>query len=126
MHFLKQPNLILLIEDDFTFGQCIQTCLTAQNFTVKWAQTFEEGLELISKYLQHETYAVIIDGNLGRCSSIPLVHQISSIPFAGRIIAISGQHEMNNTLMKEGCTDVLRKPFPIQKLLKILNPQQTA
>ena len=118
---LSRHPTILLIEDDPLLGAAIQTKLQRLNFLVRWAKTFEEGTEIISKHLS-ESYAVIIDGRLSEnVLSLPLVQQIVSADFKGLIIAISGESELNKRMAEEYLSiKTLRKPFTGDQLIEAL------
>lgn len=120
MSLSKHPTIIL-IEDDVFVGRIIQIKLEQLNFVVRWAKTLDEGMKIISEHLK-ESYAVVIDGRLGKnVLSLPLVQQIVSANFKGLILAISGEPELNEKMAEECLSiKILSKPFSTEKLLEAL------
>ena len=115
---------ILLVEDNLNVGKTIKILLETMNFMVRWAKTFDQGVQLINEHLK-EAHAILIDGDLAGISGVDLIQHIKEIEFDGIIVAISGDGNLNEEIIKEGILHSLfiqrlDKPFRIGPLKTVL------
>lgn len=128
MNIHIQGRIVILIEDCLRVGEQVQRCLCRHGFEVRWARTFQTAREVLTKD-HSEAYAVIFDyqlddGNL----STPLVHELKSLSFKGKMIAMSDQ--FNHVLINAGCSyaiedKVLRVSEQILDILRHSEDEKT-
>jgi DNA-binding NtrC family response regulator len=118
-----KKSSILLVEDDPAMAKLVTTYLRRKGLDVAHASTAAEALELI----ETATYTVaLVDYNLpdGEAPQVvqailqhgaaPAVYVMTSDASCARVVAA----------MRAGSSDVISKPFPLERLDGLVQPQQ--
>ena len=108
-------KLILLVEDDKTIRKFISTALLTQDYDVKEAITWKEGISIAVSYSPD---VVLLDLGLEDMDGIEVIkaiRQFSNIP----IIVVSAREQDRDKVevFDAGADDYLTKPFSIVELL---------
>src|SRR5262249_12518545 len=107
---------ILVVEDEEKVASFIKKGLEQSAYTVDWASTGEDGLEMARA---HEYDAIVLDIMLPGIDGFDVVRQLrgrgSSVP----VLALTARASMEDrvTGLDSGCDDYLPKPFGFDELL---------
>lgn len=106
---------ILLIEDDRSVGEIVQTSLAARGYEVHRAATGRHGLEVASKI---EPDLIILDLGLPDIDGIAVCRRLRRW-FTNPIIVLSadGAEDRKVDALDEGADDYVTKPFSMPELL---------
>jgi len=107
---------ILLIEDESKVASFIRKGLTQSAYTVDWAPTGEEGLDLA---LSAEYHAIILDLMLPGKDGIQVVRELREIGCFVPVLALTARATLDDRVagLDSGCDDYLPKPFAFDELL---------
>lgn len=115
------PN-ILLIEDIADNASLVQRVLTAQGYTVFWAETAEAGLAQAN---QQTPDMVLLDLGLPDIDGQTLVGYLREIPGLDKtpIIAVTAWPEETARMMVTayGCNGYVSKPIDVRGFIQMVN-----
>ena len=106
---------ILLVEDDPTLGEGLQTSL-GRDYNVKWANTFAKA----SQYLKSETFDLLIaDLGLPDGHGLDLVKKLEGLSYKPPVLILSAQGDPETRLKgyEIGIQEFVPKPFHLKELL---------
>lgn len=114
---MKQTNdiTILVIEDDSTMREGLQTVLEKEGYKVSSAA---DGLEGVRLFHQSRPRLVITDLKLPGKSGMHLLHEFHEVDSSLPVILISayGTIDLAVSALKSGAKDFIAKPFSIDEL----------
>ncbi len=112
---MKQPNKILLVEDDFELSKMVVEFLEPYGFKVS---TESNGLVAASRILAEDPRAVILDVNLPGKDGFDVCRDVRG-KYRGAIIFLTARgDEIDEVVALEiGADDYLTKPFQMEELL---------
>jgi DNA-binding response OmpR family regulator len=107
---------ILVIEDEEKVGSFIKKGLEQSAYTVDWAPTGEEGLELARA---NEYHAVVLDLMLPGKDGLTVVREMRARGFSAPVLALTARDSLEDRVqgLDSGCDDYLPKPFAFDELL---------
>lgn len=109
---------ILMIEDIADNASLVNRVLTSQGYTVRWAQTAEQGLNLAE---QNTPDMILLDLGLPDIDGQTLVGYLREIPtlVSIPIIAVTAWPEETARLMVEayGCNGYISKPIDVRRFI---------
>ncbi|CAK0781048.1 hypothetical protein CCP3SC15_870003 [Gammaproteobacteria bacterium] len=103
-----EDRVILLIDDDFLFGQAVIEINHTLGYKTLQALTGSEGLKLAERYHPN---GILLDLGLPDMDGVQVLHQIKTRPelAATPVYVISGR-DRNAALMRQGIVGYLQKP----------------
>ena len=109
------PMKILIIEDEPSLQQSIQSYLAHQGFVCEAVSDFRQGLE---KVRQFPYDCVVVDIGLPYGSGLDIVKELKNIESPSGIIIISAKNALEDKLkgLELGSDDYLTKPFHLSEL----------
>lgn len=112
---MNLKSTVIVIEDEKSIGNFIETTLTAHNYKVFTAATGQEGLSLITSCFPD---IILLDLGLPDIDGIELIHQVRSwsmLPII--VISARTQEQEKVTALDSGADDYITKPFGTPELL---------
>lgn len=112
---MNLKSTVIVIEDEKSIGNFIETTLTAHNYKVFTATTGQEGLSLITSCFPD---IILLDLGLPDIDGIELIHQVRSwsmLPII--VISARTQEQEKVTALDSGADDYITKPFGTPELL---------
>lgn len=112
---MSLKSTVIVIEDEKSIGNFIETTLTAHNYKVFTATTGQEGLSLITSCFPD---IILLDLGLPDIDGIELIHQVRSwsmLPII--VISARTQEQEKVTALDSGADDYITKPFGTPELL---------
>lgn len=111
-----QGEQILIVEDDLTVQQTIQSLLEAHHYATLVASN---GHEAIALYQNHQAQLdlVILDITMPEMSGIELIQKLRELDATARIIAISGLPANRQPALSAGANAFLAKPYHLDTLM---------
>lgn len=109
--------IILIIEDDLTFGLMIQKWLNRKGFVANKASSLREARQQLEKMTPD---LILSDLRLPDGDGISLLSQLRDEGLSTPFIVMTSYAEVENAVlaMKAGATDYIAKPFPPDLLLE--------
>jgi DNA-binding response OmpR family regulator len=106
---------LLMVEDDQTIGQAIESNLRLHGYEVCWAST---GAEALAHSSQSEFDLVLLDLGLPDLDGVGLCRRLRALePQAVLVILTARQDEMDVVVgLEAGADDYLTKPVPLAEL----------
>jgi DNA-binding response OmpR family regulator len=113
---------ILLVEDEEKVASFIKKGLEQSAYTVDWAPTGNEGLDLAEANTYH---AILLDLMLPDRDGLQVVRELRLKGIATPVIALTARGSLEDrvTGLDSGCDDYLAKPFSFDELLARLRAQ---
>ena len=107
---------ILVVEDEDKVASFIQKGLEQSAYTVDWAPTGEEGLEMARA---HDYDAVVLDIMLPGIDGFQVVKDLRARGSSVPVLALTARSSMEDRVagLDSGCDDYLPKPFGFDELL---------
>lgn len=106
---------IIVIEDEKSICNFIETTLTAHNYKVITAATGQEGLSFITSCFPD---LILLDLGLPDIDGIEVIKQVRSWSMIPIIVISARTHEQEKVLaLDTGCDDYITKPFGTSELL---------
>lgn len=113
---------ILIIEDDYTIAENLQTLLKVKGFEVQFAPDGESGIEVARKF---KPDIILLDIMIPKVSGFDVCRILRSEPKTknAKIIMVTGLDRMGDVEKAFSCgaTDYLPKPFDSERLFKKLD-----
>lgn len=112
---MNLKSTVIVIEDEKSIGNFIETTLTAHNYKVFTATTGQKGLSLITSCFPD---IILLDLGLPDIDGIELIHQVRSwsmLPII--VISARTQEQEKVTALDSGADDYITKPFGTPELL---------
>jgi len=118
---VSMENLVrvMVIDDEPLMRVTIQDALAAEGYEVSIAETGKKGVNLIK---DHQADILITDLKLPDMDGIQVLKEAKSLNPTTQVILITAYGSVDSavTAMKEGASDYLTKPFPMDELLLII------
>ncbi len=116
---MKTERRVLIVDDDFDFGDSIADNLKSKGYFVRLARTIPQAEKIITQF---DFQITLVDIRLGRDSGISLIFKLSEKrPEILKIIMTAyADTEAAIEALKGGACDFLRKPFHPQELFQTL------
>jgi len=110
---------VMVIDDEPLMRVTIQDALAAEGYEVSIAETGKKGVNLIK---DHQADILITDLKLPDMDGIQVLKEAKSLNPTTQVILITAYGSVDSavTAMKEGASDYLTKPFPMDELLLII------
>jgi DNA-binding response OmpR family regulator len=107
---------ILVIEDEEKVASFIKKGLEQSAYTVDWAPTGEDGLELARV---NEYQAVVLDLMLPGKDGLTVVREMRARGLTSPVLALTARNTLEDRVagLDSGCDDYLPKPFAFDELL---------
>src|ERR1043165_7094777 len=107
---------VLIIEDEEKVASFIKKGLEQNAFTVDWAPTGEEGLEMARAA---EYHLILLDLMLPGIDGLQVVRSLREPGLAVPILALTARNTLEDRVagLDVGCDDYLPKPFAFDELL---------
>jgi DNA-binding response OmpR family regulator len=107
---------ILVVEDEEKVASFIKKGLEQSAYTVDWAPTGEEGLELARA---NEYHAIVLDIMLPGKDGLQIVRELRERGSATPVLALTARATLEDRIagLDSGCDDYLPKPFAFDELL---------
>ncbi|HKD74704.1 MAG TPA: response regulator transcription factor [Ktedonobacterales bacterium] len=106
---------VLVIDDEYEIGQVLQLGLARAHFTVHWAATGQEGMDLVTRW---HPDLILLDLTLPDIDGLTLCRQIrawTTVPIV--ILSVrSATHDIV-TALESGADDYVTKPFHMDELI---------
>jgi signal transduction histidine kinase len=109
-------ELILVVDDDETVQQTIQSLLETHHYTTQVARDGVEALERYQRF-QDRIRLVVLDINMPHMGGIELIQRLKSMNPAVHIIAISGLPTNQESSLKAGANVFLSKPYSLEAFI---------
>lgn len=108
---MKEVKHILMIdddEDDFFLVNTLLRDVSADQYILEWAPTYEKGIEAIEKK-HHDLY--LVDYRLGQYTGLDILHHFQHINYEAPVIMLTGKgdYAIDNEAMMAGASDYLVK-----------------
>jgi PAS domain S-box-containing protein len=109
-------DLILVVDDDVTVQQTIQSLLETRHYST---QVASDGVEALEHYQRHQAHIrlVVLDVNMPRMDGIELIQRLKSLNAALHIIAISGLAANQESSLQAGANVFLSKPYSLETFI---------
>lgn len=106
---------LLIIEDEPSLQQSMQTYLSQQGFVCEAVSDFRSGLDKVQQY---DYDCVVVDLNLPYGSGLDLIKELKAFESKAGIIIISARQALEDKLtgLALGSDDYLTKPFHLSEL----------
>ena len=112
-------RLVVVVDDDASIRRALRRALTAAGYAVKTAAT---AGELLDGELPAGVAAALIDIHLPDMNGLALMQQLrarhAGLPVV--IITAEGDPQLRSRALRQGATELLRKPFEESQLLAAL------
>ena len=107
---------ILVVEDEEKVASFIKKGLEQSAYTVDWAPTGEEGLELARA---NEYHAIVLDLMLPGKDGLQVVRELRQRGSSTPVLALTARATLEDRVagLDSGCDDYLPKPFAFDELL---------
>ena len=107
---------ILVVEDEEKVASFVRKGLEQSAYTVDWAPTGEEGLDLAAA---NEYHAIILDLMLPVKDGLQVVRELRSKGQTVPVLALTARDRLEDRVagLDSGCDDYLPKPFAFDELL---------
>jgi len=107
---------VLVIEDEEKVASFIRKGLEQSAYTVDWAATGEDGLELAQNA---EYHAIVLDLMLPAMDGLSVVRELRSRGSTVPVLALTARATLDDRIagLDSGCDDYLPKPFAFYELL---------
>lgn len=107
---------VLVIEDEEKVASFIRKGLEQSAYTVDWAPTGEEGLELARSA---EYHAIVLDFMLPGIDGLAVVRELRQRGVTVPVLALTARATLDDRIagLDSGCDDYLPKPFAFDELL---------
>lgn len=102
---------ILLLEDDISLGETLQTLLQKEGYFVTWAETIAEAC----KFLETQFDIAILDVGLPDGSGFDFSEKIQNTPFIFLTALNSAEDRLEG--YEKGAQEYIPKPFHLKELL---------
>ncbi len=106
---------VLVIDDEPEIGRAVRTGLGGAKFSVEWAPTGEQGMDLLTRW---HPDVVILDLSLPDMDGIEVCRRLrgwSSVPII--VLSVRGSDHDKIEALELGADDYLTKPFSMGELL---------
>ncbi|NIS79591.1 MAG: response regulator [Anaerolineales bacterium] len=113
---MRQPNRILLVEDDPAVGQSLHDGLQREGYNVSWETTGEAG---ITHALERGADLIILDVRLPDGSGFDVCRRLRQMKLRQPILMLTVHgEEMDKVLgLEMGADDYVTKPYGLRELL---------
>lgn len=117
----ERRKTILIVDDEKDMGWVIGQILREAGYEIVIA---ESGAECLAKFEQYarEIPIVLLDHKLPDASGIDLIKQMKKLSPKTKFVIITafGTPEMKKLALEKGATEVLDKPFRVERMLKMV------
>ena len=117
----EKNGTILIVDDEKDMGWVIERILRDSGYEVVTASS---GAECLAKFEQYarKIPMVLLDHKLPDASGIDLIEQMKKLSPKTKFVIITafGTPEMKKLALEKGATEVLDKPFRVEKMLKMI------
>jgi DNA-binding NtrC family response regulator len=110
-------NRVLIIDDESTIRDLLETWLRKYNFSADKAENPETAMELISR---NEYSIIVVDFTMPKMNGAELIKGIRNLHRKTEIIGISASPCVRDLFYKAGANHFLEKPFNFGKLTSII------
>ncbi len=116
---MGSENKILVVDDEENIRWVFKRALEKKQWVVHTAASGEEALDKIQA---NEYFLVFSDIFLDGMSGLDLLQQVKSFDKAPRIVVMTAQDTMNNTIeaMQKGAYDYISKPFDFDEIYPLV------
>ncbi|MFZ3047422.1 MAG: response regulator [Desulfatirhabdiaceae bacterium] len=115
---------VLLVDDEMAFTASLSRLLTRRGFDVEISS---DGLSGLARVVQGGVDVVILDVKMPGMNGIQVLSEIRRLSLPTRVILMTGHFSLpdeENTL-KSGAFAYLLKPYPVLKLVEIIERAAT-
>lgn len=120
MKNIKMKNIrVLLVDDEIDFTTSLSRVLTHRGFAV---EVSSDGLSGLARIMQGNYDVVVLDVKMPGMNGIQVLTEIRRLLLPTRVILLTGHFSLpdeENTL-KNGAFAYLLKPYPILKLVELI------
>ncbi len=112
---------ILVVEDEAPFRGLTERFLDQSGYRVFTAEDGVKGLEVYQAH-QADIHLVLLDLILPQMSGLECLKQLKQVNPNIKVLVMSGysQTVSKKILLAEGMADFLKKPFPLEQLLQMI------
>lgn len=117
----EKRNTILIVDDEKDMDWVIEQILREVGYEIV---TASNGSECLAKFKQYarKIPIVLLDHRLPDASGIDLIEQMKKLSPKTKFVIITafGTPEMKKLALEKGATEVLDKPFRVERMLKMV------
>lgn len=119
----NKPKSILLVDDELDLGYILQEFFQEAGHRFIFASSIKEGMEKIKKFKSLDL--AIVDLKIGNDSGLTFIRKAKAVKDKVRFIMMSafGDSGRKTEARRLGVSHFLDKPFKVDRLLDILNPE---
>ena len=110
---------VLLVDDEVDFTTSLSRVLSRRDFDV---EVSSDGLSGLARIIQGNFDVVILDVKMPGMNGIQVLEEIRRLSLQARVILLTGHFSLpdEESTLKRGAFAYLLKPYPILKLVEII------